>query len=60
LCFENCRAITEEIRVLIRRMAQENSDWGAPKIHGELLKLGLAVSELATKPATRPANTGIR
>jgi putative transposase len=28
--------ITEEIRVLIRRLAQENSDWGAPKIHGEL------------------------
>jgi hypothetical protein len=23
--------ITEEIRVLIRRLAQENSDWGAPK-----------------------------
>jgi hypothetical protein len=32
--------ITEEIRVLIRRLAQENSDWGAPKIHGELQKLG--------------------
>jgi len=30
---------------LIRRMAAENSDWGAPKIHGELLKLGLEVSE---------------
>ena len=26
-------------------MAEENADWGAPKIHGELLKLGLAVSE---------------
>jgi hypothetical protein len=37
--------ITEEIRVLIRRLAQENSDWGAPKIHGELQKLGFALSE---------------
>lgn len=26
-------------------MAQENADWGAPKIHGELLKLGFVVSE---------------
>ena len=30
--------ITEEIRALIRRLAEENPDWGAPKIHGELLK----------------------
>ena len=37
--------ITEEIRVLIRRLAQENPDWGAPKIHGELQKLGSEVSE---------------
>ena len=37
--------ITKEIRVLIRRLAQENPDWGAPKIHGELQKLGLVVSE---------------
>jgi putative transposase len=37
--------ITEEIRVLIRRLAQENKDWGAPKIHGELQKLGFVVSE---------------
>jgi hypothetical protein len=26
-------------------MTSENSDWGAPKIHGELLKLGFEVSE---------------
>jgi hypothetical protein len=24
---------------------EENTDWGAPKIHGEMLKLGFAVSE---------------
>ncbi len=34
-----------QLRTLIRRMAAENADWGAPKIHGELLKLGLEVSE---------------
>jgi transposase InsO family protein len=34
-----------EIRGLIRRMAAENLNWGAPKIHGELLKLGFEVSE---------------
>src|SRR5215470_13221330 len=37
--------ISEEIRVLIRRLAQENTGWGAPKIHGELLKLGFVLSE---------------
>jgi len=37
--------ITEEIRQLIRRLAQENTGWGAPKIHGELLKLGFQISE---------------
>src|SRR5829696_4281214 len=37
--------VNNEIRCLIRRMAGENSGWGAPKIHGELLKLGFEVSE---------------
>jgi len=37
--------VTEEIRALIQRLAQENLDRGAPKIHGELLKLGFVVSE---------------
>src|SRR6476661_5716165 len=37
--------VSEEIRTLIRRMAAENADWGAPKIHGELLKLGVEISE---------------
>ena len=36
--------ITPEMRDLIRRMAQ-NPRWGAPKIHGELLKLGFTVAE---------------
>jgi transposase InsO family protein len=37
--------VAGEIRSLIRRMATENAGWGAPKIHGELLKLGFVVSE---------------
>ena len=37
--------ISEEIRTLIRRLAAENAAWGAPRIHGELLKLGFDVSE---------------
>jgi len=34
-----------EIRSLVRRMAAENPTWGAPRIHGEILMLGLDVSE---------------
>jgi putative transposase len=34
-----------DVRVLIRRMADANPLWGAPRIHGELLKLGLDVSQ---------------
>ncbi len=37
--------ITAEIRELFHRMAEANADWGAPKIHGELQKLGFVVSE---------------
>jgi putative transposase len=33
------------IRTLIQTMAHENFTWGAPRIHGELLKLGVHVSE---------------
>jgi hypothetical protein len=37
--------IDSDVRDLIRRMSTENRLWGAPRIHGELLKLGIAVSE---------------
>ncbi len=37
-------AVGREIRDLVRKMAAENG-WGAPRIHGELLKLGFRVSE---------------
>ena len=38
------KPLTKEVRALIVRMATEN-DWGAPRIHGELLKLGYHVDE---------------
>ena len=37
--------IETELRVLIRRMSVENPLWGAPRIHGELLKLGFEVAQ---------------
>jgi putative transposase len=38
-------AVPQEIRALIRTMSRENSLWGAPRIHGERLKLGLDIGE---------------
>jgi putative transposase len=37
--------IDAEARALIRRMSIDNPSWGAPRIHGELLKLGFDVCE---------------
>ena len=37
--------IDSEMRALIRRMSRENPLWGAPRIHGELLMLGIEVAE---------------
>ena len=37
--------IRKEVRDLIRRMSFENPLWGAPKIHGELLKLGIEITQ---------------
>src|SRR6516162_10221531 len=39
------RRVSAELRALIFRMALENPTWGAPRIHGELLKLGFDLSE---------------
>ena len=37
--------VNAEIKVLVMRMAAANPLWGAPRIHGELLKLGVDVAE---------------
>jgi transposase InsO family protein len=37
--------IATDLRALIRQMSVENSLWGAPRIHGELLKLGFEVAQ---------------
>jgi hypothetical protein len=37
--------MSKEIRQLIRKMSRENPLWGAPRIHGELLKLGVDIGE---------------
>jgi transposase InsO family protein len=34
-----------EVQALIRLMSTENQLWGAPRIHGELLKLGFSVAQ---------------
>ncbi len=37
--------IDSDLRALIRRMSMDNPLWGAPRIHGELLKLGFEVAQ---------------
>src|SRR6266852_9612995 len=37
--------VPADVRALIRTMAQANPHWGAPRIHGELLKLGIDVCQ---------------
>ena len=51
-----------DIRKLVTTMAEANVGWGAPRIHGELLKLGIRVSErtvsrLMPKRSTTPSQT---
>src|SRR3989449_10452599 len=49
-----------DIRKLVKTMAEANVGWGAPRIHGELLKLGIKVSErtvsrlMPKRSTTRP------
>jgi len=48
-----------ELRDLIRQMSKDNPLWGAPRIHGELLKLGFEVAESTVsngmdRPCFRP------
>jgi len=53
-------AIEAELRALIRQMSRENLLWGAPRIHGELLKLGFelaqsSVAKYKVKPRGPPS-----
>ncbi len=51
-------SINAGLRELILRMAAENPTWGAPRIHGELRMLGIAVSERTVSrylPRQRPS-----
>ena len=47
--------VSREVRDLIRRMSRANPLWGAPRIHGEILKLGIELSQTTvTKYMERP------
>jgi hypothetical protein len=51
--------IHAELRALIWRMSVDNRLWGAPRIHGELLKLGFEVAQSSVangmdRPCSRP------
>jgi hypothetical protein len=37
--------VPQQIRDLLRTMSRENPIWGAPRIHSELMKLGVKISE---------------
>ena len=54
--------VPQEVRTLIRTMSAANPLWGAPRIHGELLKLGVTVSQSTvatymTRSRPRPSQT---
>ena len=49
------RPTSKEVRDLIFQMVVENPSWGAPRIHGELLMLGFAVSERTISRWMKPA-----
>jgi putative transposase len=50
------KPLTQELRDLIFRMVAENPTWGAPRIHGELLKLGFDISERTVSRWVKRAN----
>jgi len=55
--------VSPEVKALIRKMAEANPFWGAPRIHGELLKLGISISErtvsslMPPRPRKPPSQT---
>lgn len=55
-------AVAPGVRALIARMREANPLWGAPRVHGELLKLGIDVSEATVsrymvRPSKPPSQT---
>jgi len=47
--------VSADVRALIRTISQANPLWGAPRIHGELLKLGIDISQASVaKYLSRP------
>jgi len=55
-------SVSLQVRTLIKQMATANPLWGAPRIHGELLKVGINVSErsvsrLMPRPRQPPSQT---
>ena len=54
--------VIAEIRALIRQMSLDNPLWGAPRIHGELMKLGYdvcqaSIAKYMVKPTGPPSQT---
>ena len=50
--------VSKETRDLIRKLSRENPLWGAPRIHGELLRLGIGIGETSVgKYMARPRNS---
>jgi transposase InsO family protein len=55
--------VSVEVKALIRQMAEANVGWGAPRIHGELLKLGIDIGErsvsrfMPPRPRKPPSQT---
>jgi putative transposase len=54
--------VNAEITTLVRKITAANPLWGAPRIHGELLKLGIGVAErtvsrLMPKRRPKPSQT---
>ncbi len=46
-------SVKVEIRKLIRRMASENLNWGAPRIYSELLMLGYTKKQISQRTVSR-------
>src|ERR1700682_2903180 len=51
-------SVPKDVRDLIRLMSRANPTWGAPRIHGELLKLGMNIGETSVSKSRRAS--GVR